>query len=411
MSESPGSAQAVYRQVQEEIKQSLGLEEDMALRLDESAEEKAGAGSAGAGRQSNGRLGKIEMSQVGVFLADVPLKAARPVWSGVEGERFLPEAWFEEKQALLRRRLGIPQERSFQTQIELGWEMIQRVQASGLPFEIVAFDCLYGQSGWLRAQWRGAHLTYRGEVPRDTQVYLQEPVLGIPERTSRRGRPPSQVQVLSDAAPVSVETLRQAPETSWQTVRVRPTERGELRDRFAARQGWTVYEGRAVQEWLVMRREANGRYSYALSHAPAKTSLARLAEWKCQRYFVERAHQEAPSELGWDELQAQKYRAWEHHWALTVLASGFIAQTQYEWAERYEQDPDWLQELEGEVLPALSFANVRSLLRAVMPLRPLDPQQAIDQGVEHLFNRTQSRKSRVKTQPVKTESLHHQYRT
>jgi hypothetical protein len=109
------------------------------------------------------------------------------------------------------------------------------------------------------------------------------------------------------------------------------------------------------------------------------------------------------AERGWDELQAQKYRAWEHHLALTVWASGFIAQTQYTWARRYERDPDWLQELEVQVLPALSFANVRSLWRAVMPLRPLDPQQAIDPVVEHLFNRTQSRKSRVKTHSVKIE--------
>jgi hypothetical protein len=50
MSESPWSAHAVYRQVQEEIKQSVGLEEGGALRLDESADKKATAGSAGAGR-------------------------------------------------------------------------------------------------------------------------------------------------------------------------------------------------------------------------------------------------------------------------------------------------------------------------------------------------------------------------
>jgi SRSO17 transposase len=35
--------------------------------LDESAEEKASTGSAGARRHYNGRLGKVEMSQVGVF--------------------------------------------------------------------------------------------------------------------------------------------------------------------------------------------------------------------------------------------------------------------------------------------------------------------------------------------------------
>ena len=71
-----------------------------------------------------------------------------------------------------------------------------------------------------------------------------------------------------------------------------------------------------------------GATTWALSNAPADTELSQLAGWKCQRYFVERANQEAKSELGWDELQARKYLAWEHHLALTVLASWFIAANQ-----------------------------------------------------------------------------------
>ncbi len=96
---------------------------------------------------------------------------------------------------------------------------------------------------------------------------------------------------------VRVDSLRaQAP---WQNLRLRTTERGELCDPFAARRVWTVYEGEAVEEWLVLRREANGKYSYALCNAPADKPLEHLAEWKCQRYFIECSNQEAKSELGW----------------------------------------------------------------------------------------------------------------
>lgn len=69
MSDSPWEAQAVIEKVQQEIASTSGLQEGGVLLLDESADEKAGPKSAGAGRQYNGRLGKIEMSQVGVFLA------------------------------------------------------------------------------------------------------------------------------------------------------------------------------------------------------------------------------------------------------------------------------------------------------------------------------------------------------
>jgi hypothetical protein len=109
---------------------------------------------------------------------------------------------------------------------------------------------------------------------------------------------------------VRVDSLRE--QLPWQTVPVRATDRGELCDPFAARRVWTVQAGEAVQEWRVMREEADGKHSYALCNASRETSLEHLAWGKCQRYFIERAHQGAQSEWGWDEWQAQKYRAWEH---------------------------------------------------------------------------------------------------
>jgi hypothetical protein len=66
----------------------------------------------------------------------------------------------------------------------------------GIPFEVVGFDTLYGRRGWLRAEVRNAGALYMAEVPVDTEVYLEKPLLGIPERLSKRGRPPVKVQVL-----------------------------------------------------------------------------------------------------------------------------------------------------------------------------------------------------------------------
>jgi SRSO17 transposase len=47
------------------------------LTLDESGDERAGAKSAGAARQYLGRLGKVEMGQVGVALGVVACKHNR----------------------------------------------------------------------------------------------------------------------------------------------------------------------------------------------------------------------------------------------------------------------------------------------------------------------------------------------
>jgi SRSO17 transposase len=403
MSNSPWSKPAILEQVREEIKSTPGLEQGGVLLLDESADE-AGEQQAGAGRQYNGRLGKVEMSRVGVFLAYANLTHPdRLLWTWVDGDLFLQECWFTPEMDELRQRLGIPPEQVFETKIEKGWKMIQRVQAQGLPFEAVACDDLYGRSTWFRDQLAGAKLVYMADVPRNTQVYLEKPSLGVPQREpGGRGPRPTRIRVLNGVQPLPVHRVARRADTDWTHVRVRSIERGELHDPFAARRVWTLREGQteAVEEWLVIRREAQKRYNYSLSNAPADASIAHLAWLKCQRYFVERANQDAKSEAGWDELQARKYRAWEHHLALVILAVWFAAQTKWEWAQEYTRDPTLAQQFAVEVLPALSMANIRALLRAAMPLPQPTPEEAVALVAEHFVNRTRSRKSRLRRQKV-----------
>jgi len=392
MSDSPWEAQTVIAQVQAEITQTPGLAHGGVLLLDESADEKAGDKSVGAGRQHNGRLGKVEMSQVGVFLAYY----RAPVWTWVDGELYLPQSWFTAEMAAERQRVGVPAKREFATKIELGWRMLQRVS---VPFEAVAMDDLYGRSGWLRHQIDQAGLLYMAEIPEDTQVYLTKPDFGLPPADpDKPGRPCTRPQVLSAEKPSAVRHISAHPDTRWQRFQVRATERGILDDPFAIRRVWTIRDDELAEEWLVIRHEYGKRYTYALSNAPADTAHERLAWLKCVRHFVERANQDAKSETGWDDFQAQKYRAWEHQLALTILATWFIAQTKYEWAHTHPQDPQLAQQMELEVLPSLSVANVRELLQAVMPLPQLSQEQATRLVVKHLLKRSRSTRCRMKAQ-------------
>ena len=68
ISYSPWSGQALIEEVQQAIIERPELQGGM-LILDESADEKSGDSSAGAGRQHNGRMGKVDECQVGVYLA------------------------------------------------------------------------------------------------------------------------------------------------------------------------------------------------------------------------------------------------------------------------------------------------------------------------------------------------------
>jgi len=393
MTNSPWPAQVVYRQVQADITATPELRSGGMLLLDESADAKAGSKTAGAARQYNGRLGKVDLCQVGVFLAF----AKGHIWTWVDGELFLPEGWFTRAMAGERQDVGISAERRFKTKVELGWEMIQRVQAAGLPFEAVGCDALYGRADWFRAEMDAADIIYMGDVPSTTEVYLERPEFGVPETPSdHRGPKFTKPRILSSEKPLTVAQVARHLDTEWVWVRVRPCERGELIAEFAARLIWTLRDGEPTEEWLVVRRESDGDCKYALSNAHAETPLEELAWMQTQRYFVERAIQDAKSEIGWDELEAQKLRAWEHHLALTILASWFVAQTKLEWEQQFPRDPELYRELAVDQLPALSVANVREMLRAAMPLPQLSPQQAAELVVEHFVNRTRSRKSRLK---------------
>jgi hypothetical protein len=74
----------------------------------------------------------------------------------------------------------------------------------------------------------------------------------------------------------------------------------------------------------------------------------------------------------------------------------FIAITKLDWAKDCQRDPELVQQLELEVLPALSTANIREMLRAVFPLPQLSPEQAQAQIIKHLVNRSRSTASRLR---------------
>lgn len=339
MSNSPWSGQAVFRQIQDEIKATPALQQGSVLILDESADEKAGTHNAGAARQYNGRLGKVDLCRVDTCLAYANVRAR--LWTLVDGELFLPAEWFGDDFAERRAALGIPKERRFETKMELGLKMVKRAKANSLPFDLLACDTLYGRDSQFRADLDAEKVLYAAEVPANTRVYWREPRMGVPPRRHKKGRRPTRRQVLGSDKPQEVRALARSPQTPWQHVQI---------------------------------------------------------EWSCQRYFTERTYEDAKTEIGWDEFQAQKYRAWEHHLALTALALWFVAQTKLEWAQTYARDPELAHRLEVEVLPALSTANVRELLKAALPLPQLTPEQATELVITHLVHRARSTSSRLKSQ-------------
>lgn len=395
MSDSPWDPRRLFDQIQGEIQARPALRGGM-LTLDESADERAGDQSAGAARQYLGRFGKIDLGQVGVALGYYK----DGTWALVDATLFLPTDWFDEAHANLRKKLHVAADLRPASKPTLGLALIEHARQNGLAFEVVGCDTLYGRNSLFRADLDAAHLLYMADVPCNTQVYQSQPQLGVPLTPAGKiGRPFSQPQVLNDVQPISVSDLVHHRAWCLQPIDIRQSERGLLTYECAARRIWTVTDAGQVRcEWLFIRREHDGSFSYSLSNAPADTPLERLARWRSQRYFGERTFQDAKSEGGWDELVARKYRAWLHHAALDALALWFIAQTKLDWAQAHPREPQLARELQVKALPALSMANVRELLCAVMPLPKFSVAQAIELVATHLVKRAASTRSRLKAQ-------------
>src|SRR5262245_17387621 len=91
--------------------------------IDESAFGKKGVHSAGVARQHNGRLGKEDNCQVGVFLIGVT-----PAGSALLDHRlFLPESWCEPTREAKGRRAKahIPEDLAFRTKPRIAAELVR----------------------------------------------------------------------------------------------------------------------------------------------------------------------------------------------------------------------------------------------------------------------------------------------
>jgi SRSO17 transposase len=155
MSDSPWSARLVYERIQHDIKEDARFQHGGVLIVDETADAKAGECSAGAARQHNGRLGKVDLRQMATCLSFV--HPANGVWTLVDDELFLPEHWFSPEHAELRQEVGVPAQRTFQTKPQLALDMIQRGPSSEGGCALSLWGCGFGRriemANWRSCGW------------------------------------------------------------------------------------------------------------------------------------------------------------------------------------------------------------------------------------------------------------------
>jgi SRSO17 transposase len=283
-------ADAVQARLSEYVKEELGSREAV-LVLDETGFLKKGTHSAGVARQYSGTAGRIENSQVGVFLC----YAGERGYVLLDRELYLPQQWVENGPRC--RAAGIPEEVPFQTKPMLGKQMLERAFQAGMPCGWVAADEVYGRDSKLRRWLEGRHQPYVLAVASDQRLWRED---------LRQHRVD--------------EIAAQLPQRAWKRLSAGQGSKGERLYDWALLP-WGEHAG--WQHTLLVRRSLapEPEYAFYFTYAQKKKStLKTLVAVAGKRWAVESAFQMAKSECGLDHYEVRHWRGWYRHITLSMLA-------------------------------------------------------------------------------------------
>lgn len=283
-------ADAVRDDLQAHVAQHLG-DPGAVLVLDETGFLKKGAKSAGVQRQYSGTAGRIENSQVGVFLG----YAGRHGRALVDRALYLPRGWAADPAR--RAEARVPEGAAFATKPKLGLAMLERARAAGLPFAWVAGDSVYGADHAIR-RWAERHrLGY---------------VLAVTSGQRLGFRP----------VPDWIEGL---PADAWQRLSAGDGTKGPRLYDWAC----VPYRGAApgFRCALLVRRSVAepGELTFHLTHAPEAVALADLVRVAGSRWSIESCFEQAKGEVGLGHYEVRSWVGWHRHATLSMFALAHLA--------------------------------------------------------------------------------------
>jgi len=265
------------------------------LIVDETGFVKKGRRSAGVQRQYSGTAGRIENSQVAVFLS----YASRHGRALIDRRLYVPRSWIDDPDRCAGA--GIPTDVGFATKPALAWQMIAAALAAGIIVGFVTGDECYGRDPHLRAQLRAHRIGYVLAVARNQYTTLSP---GLRER--------------ADATQAHLSAA------SWQRYRCGPGSKGP---RFY---DWALVHADADDPGvhsLLMRRNRAGELAFYLCWTPTPVPLSALVGAAGARWAVEEAFQTAKGQVGLDHYQCRGWTAWHRFTVLAMAALAILVAT------------------------------------------------------------------------------------
>ena len=316
----------------------------------------------GVARQWNGRLGKVDNCQVGVFAA---LNCRQQV-SLIATRLYLPEGWTDNRSRC--QQAGVPDDRlNHYKKTDLALDMIASAKNQQLSYHWVGADAFYGNDPEFLRQLEQRGEVFMIDVHCDQTIYLADPQPEVPERKAGRGRTPTLLKTAQASTTVSQWASSQ-PEAAWQQVELRDSTQGKITINVLHRRVW-LWDGEETKAhcWhLIVRQEPNAKnkLKYSLSNAASHLPISRLAFMQGQRYFVERAIEDAKSTAGLADYQVRRWTGWHHHMAMVMLAMLFMLKTKTDYHESYQ---------------LLSCNDIRELLYHFLPKRAITKREVLRQ--------------------------------
>jgi len=282
--------------------QTLPSDGDGVLIFDDTGFEKRGRHSVGVARQYTGTAGKVTNCQVTVNCHYAERTRAWPVATRL----YLPQEWAADEAR--RQQAHVPAAVKFQTKAELALALLDEAQACGVAHSCVTCDADYGDNPHFLNGLKQRGERYVAVVRASFSVSL--------------GRGPASPVLRADAL------LAAQPLRNWQTIAWSKGTQGWWRAKFCALRCWRV-DGAGSRHggWLLGQRPGrrqHGDWKYFWSDCPATTPLATMVEYAHRRHWVEQYHEEAKTELGWDQYQGRRWDGFHRHAVTIMLSYSFL---------------------------------------------------------------------------------------
>jgi SRSO17 transposase len=281
---------------------SAGQDEDggdVVLIVDETADEKASDGCAGAARQYSGTVGGIALCQVAVTLT-----YAAPAGHALIGRAlYLPADWAADEE---RRELaGVPEEVLFATKPQLAGDLLQQAHERGIRAAFVAGDEVYGGLE-LRRSIRGRGTGYVLAVRSNYTVALPSGCRVTVKTAASLVKPGMWQRMRTGSATKGTRDYH------WAMIEITPDDTPEGQD-----------DGHGFL--LLRRHRYTGTVSYFLCWSPGPVPLAKLISVAVTRWKIEEDHQLTKQVSGLDSGQVTTWTSWHRWTAISLLAYAFLA--------------------------------------------------------------------------------------